>query len=93
MTDQITETIRPFLEPTKSPFKYPERTTAYVLMIGDRYFYSRKNNRLSTACYLGGAKLFGCYDPDVFQKIEKMAVSRGKKFKIARVCLMLYHPI
>jgi len=82
MTSQTDERIFPFSVSTKLPFDYTERTTAYVLMIGDRYYYSHKNNRLSTAHYLGGAKLFGCYDTEAFKKIEKMSVARSKKFRI-----------
>lgn len=65
-------------------------SSAVVLMICHRFYYANKNNRLSTAWCLSGAKLFGTEHEDEIKKAEKSIAAKGKKSK--RVYVSIVNP-
>jgi len=63
-------------------------SSAIALMIGFRFFYAYKNNRLSTAWCLAGAKLFGAQHEDKIEKAEKAIAAKGKKSRRVYVTII-----
>jgi len=63
-------------------------SSAIALMIGYRFFYAYKNNRLSTAWCLAGGKLFGTGQIEELEKAEKAIAEKGKKSRRVYVTII-----
>ena len=71
-------------------------STAFVIMIDNRFFHEIKNNRVQTAWHFVAAKLFthdshykGMKSPSNIEYIKSQLDARGKKYKIVSVELQL----
>jgi len=63
-------------------------SSAIALMIGYRFFYAYKNNRLSTAWCLAGGKLFSTGHMEELEKAEKAIAEKGKKSRRVYVTII-----
>jgi hypothetical protein len=61
---------------------------AYVIMIGERFYYMHSPKRVSTAAYLAGAKIFQSEYTKPIEDVEKILVE--KRIKFQRKTLVLH---